>query len=100
MATKRRGQEQKREQTLNEQEDAAAKLMQCLVCVRPEFVRPISAFSIQLQSKLFEFIGELEAPPAPLPPPVPTATFTRRGVPMWPREDDYDPGYDIRDGWD
>ena len=39
-------------------DEAAAKLMQEVVRCRPELVRPISAFSIQLQAKLFEFVGE------------------------------------------
>ena len=53
-----RGQEQKRERLLNEKKDAAAKFMQEVVRCRPELVRPISAFSIELQAKLFEFVGE------------------------------------------
>ena len=81
-------------------DEAAAKLMQEVARLRPDLVRPISTFSIQLQTKLFEFVGEPEAQPAARPPPVPTTIFTRGGAPIWPREDDYDPGYDIRDGWD
>ena len=82
-------------------DEAAAKLMQEVARRRPDLVGPIiSAFSIQLQAKLFEFVGEPEAQPAARPPPVPTTAFTRGGAPIWPREDDYDPGYDICDGWD
>ena len=55
---RKRGQEQKRERLLNERKDAAAKLLQEVVRCRPELVRPISAFSIEVQAKLFELVGE------------------------------------------
>ena len=55
---RRRGQEQKRERALEQQKLAAEKLMQEVARCSPDLVRPISAFSIQLQAKLFGFVDE------------------------------------------
>ena len=58
MTHRKRGQQQKRERALEQQRLAAEKLMQEVARTSPDLIRPISAFSLKLQAKLFEFVGE------------------------------------------
>ena len=62
LENRKRGQEQKKERVgeraLNEKKDNAAKLLQEVARCRPDLQSAISVFGLELQAKLYEFVGE------------------------------------------